>query len=511
VVILLILILQEKCDLKTIVEAAAAIKRPEKVLQYGEGNFLRAFVDWQIDILNEKTDFNGNVILLQPIERGMAERIREQRGLYTTVLRGVRDGKTVEEYRTINSVGRCLNVYAQYGEYMKCAEIPELRFVVSNTTEAGIAYNCGDRPDDMPPRSFPGKVTAFLYRRFEFFHGDPAKALVFIPCELIDKNGDKLRELVTLYAEEWALGAPFLAWLESCDFCNSLVDRVVSGYPKDEAEAICQKTGYTDKLLVAAEVFHLWVIETKKDYRAELPLAAAGLNVVWTDDMSFYRTRKVRILNGAHTLSVPAAFLYGLDTVAECIGDPLILALIKKGIFDEIIPSMTGDTTGDTAELTRYAEDVLERFANPYIKHRLLSITLNSVSKFKTRVLPSLKDYLAKTGKLPPVLVFSLAALIAFYRGGDLADGALTGRRDGAAYPIQDDEDILKTFAALYAGASDAAPEETAQRIARAVLSNTAWWGEDLRAYSGLESAVADNLALILRSGVKAAIERAVG
>jgi tagaturonate reductase len=447
----------------------------------------------------------------------MADVINSQQGLYTTVLRGVQDGKTVEEFRAINSVSRCLNVYTQFEEYFTCAENPDLRFVFSNTTEAGIAYGAGDKLSDTPQRSFPGKVTAFLYHRYEHFHGDPGKVLVFIPCELIDKNGDKLREIVEQYAAEWNLGGGFSAWLGSCGFCNSLVDRIVPGYPKEEAETICKKLGYTDNLLDAAEIFLLWVIESKserssivpkvRDYSAELPFAQAGIDVIWTEDMSFYRTRKVRILNGAHTSGVLAAFLYGLNTVEECIKDPLISAMMKKGIFEEIIPSMAGDT----AALTQYANDVLERFANPYIKHLLLSITLNSVSKFKTRVLPSITGYIARKGRAPEVLSFSLAALIAFYNGTDLADGELKGSRRGEAYPIRDDESVLRRFAALYAEAGNLADSGAAAKITHAVLASADWWGEDLCAVPGLEAAVSGYLAAIGKSGVQAVIEHITG
>jgi tagaturonate reductase len=488
--------------MKKIIEVMEPVPRPEKVLQFGEGNFLRAFVDWQIDIANSKTGFNGNVVVVQPLERGMGDAINAQKGLYTTLLRGVQKGQTIEEFRAIRSVSRCLNPYSRFDEYLRCAENPDLRFVVSNTTEAGIAYNAADRLSDRPPRSFPGKVCAFLFRRFEHFQGDPAKALVFIPCELIDKNGDTLKAIVERYAREWNLGEPFSAWLDSCDFCNSLVDRIVPGYPADEAGAVCEKLGYEDTLLTSAEIFHLWVIESKKDHAGELPLTEAGLNVIWTDDMSFYRTRKVRILNGAHTSGVLAAYLYGLDTVEQCVKDPLISKMMRKAVFDEIIPSMEGNA----AELTQYAGDVFERFANPYIKHLLLSISLNSVSKFKTRVLPSLTGYTAKTGRLPPVLVFSLAALIAFYQGGGLAGRELRGSRNGAPYPIQDDEEVLKRFAALYA---ETEGDETARahKITRAVLGSAAWWGTDLLALPGLADGVSACLGAIWRSGIRRVIE----
>lgn len=494
-------------QVKHIHETIEPVARPERILQFGEGNFLRAFVDWMVDIANEKTDFNGNVAIVQPLERGMADMINAQKGLYTTVLRGVHEGKEVSDLRAIRCVSRCLNAYSGYEDYMALADSPELRFVVSNTTEAGIAWADGERLEDRPQASFPGKVTAFLYRRWRHFRGDASKGLVFIPCELIDKNGDKLRELTLAHAAEWKLEPAFVAWVENdCDFCNSLVDRIVPGYPKDEAPALCERAGYRDDLFAAAEIFHLWVIETKRDYRAEFPLAAAGLNVIWTEDMSFYRTRKVRILNGTHTMIVAAAFLAGLDAVDECMKDKTVRSFLEMGLFGEIIPSMDGNVD----ELTGYAKDVLERFANPWIKHLLLSISLNSVSKFKTRDLPSLTGYIAKRGTVPPALAFSLAALIAFYEGVGPANGELSGTRKGIRYPIKDDLPVLERFAALYAVKDSGAPAARATRITRAVLSETAWWGENLTALPGLEAAVSAGLEAIWTVGAHAALESLV-
>ena len=489
--------------MRTIVETKGNVYRPERVLQYGEGNFLRAFADWMIDVANEKTGFDGNVVLVQPIERGLAETINAQKGLYTTVLRGVQNGSTVEELRCVNSVSRCLNPYTEHDAYLQCAENPDLRFVLSNTTEAGITWCGTDRLEDRPQHSFPGRLTAFLYRRYLHFAGVTEKGLVFIPCELIDKNGERLKEYVYSHAQAWGLEPGFLQWLDTaCDFCNSLVDRIVPGYPRDEAELLLERIGYQDNLLDAAEIFHLWVIETKNDYRTELPLAEAGLNVIWTEDMSFYRTRKVRILNGAHTMTVPAAFLCGLETVEECVNDPLLMRFMRKGIFEEIIPSMAGDE----GQLRGYADDVLERFSNPYIRHMLLSITLNSVSKFKTRNLPSLLSYMHKENKVPPALAFSLAALIAFYQGTAVLEGEMAGNRDGMIYPIRDDLPILSRFAELYQEEDRVA--EKAARITREVLSEGSWWGEDLTAYEGLEENVSKGLAAIWTMGMRKALEQ---
>jgi tagaturonate reductase len=486
--------------MQAITDVKKPVKRPVRVLQYGEGNFLRAFADWKIDILNEKTDFNGNVVIVQPLERGLGDMLNEQQGLYTTVLRGVQGGKTVEEYRTINSVSSCLNPYHEddYTAYMQLASSEDLRFVFSNTTEAGITYHEGDKLQDKPQSSFPGKVCAFLYKRFQAFKGDKNKGLIIIPCELIDKNGDNLKRIVKQYATEWKLEVGFTAWLdEACDFCNSLVDRIVPGYPKAEAQELCSKLGYQDNLLVSAEIFHLWVIECHKEFHEdELPFAKAGLNVIWTDDMSFYRTRKVRILNGAHTLTVLAAYQGGFDTVQQCIADKaLVYPFMHSGIFDEIIPSMDGSKE----MLEKYASDVLERFENPFNPHQLLSISLNSVSKFKTRDLPSLLGYHETYKKLPKRLVFSLAALISFYEGTQFEGTALKGSRDGETYLIQDSPEVLTKFAELY-------KTKDAQAISKAVLSETSWWGTDLSLIEGLHKQVTENLLSIWKDGMKGAL-----
>ena len=467
-------------------------ERPVRILQFGEGNFLRAFVDWIVDLLNEKGDFNGDVMMVQPLKNGMGEMINAQNGIYTTVLRGVQNGKPVEEFRKITSVRGCINPYTEYDEFMKQAENPDLRFFISNTTEAGIAYHEGDKLDDKPQVSYPGKVCAFLYHRYKAFGGAEDKGIIAIPCELIDKNGDNLKRIVKQYAEEWKLEEGFITWLDTaCDFCNSLVDRIVPGYPRAEAEKICEKLGYQDNLLDSAEIFLLWVIECHgKTHEDELPTDKAGVNVVWTDDMSFYRTRKVRILNGTHTMMVLAAYLSGLNTVEECIKSDLIFPMAKKGLFEEIIPSMDGDKK----QLEEYAGDVLERFANPYIVHLLLSISLNSVSKFKTRDLPSM-------------LSFSLASLIAFYEGTEYEGTALKGSRNGEKYLIQDSPEVLEKFQKLYSASYSSAAEKAAV-ITKSVLSDTSWWGEDLTAIAGFEDKVKGYLESIWTDGMAKAIEK---
>ncbi len=491
--------------MQAIQEITTRPNRPIKAIQFGEGNFLRAFIDWQIDILNEKTDFNGDVIMVQPLERGMGDMINAQNGFYTTVLRGIENGKEIEDYRKITSVRGCINAYTDYENYISQADNPDLRFVFSNTTEAGIAYDPSVKLEDKPQKSFPGKVAAFLYRRFKTFGGDASKGLIFIPCELIDKNGDTLKKYVLQHAEAWGLEKEFIDWVNNaCDFCNSLVDRIVPGYPRAEAEKIQEKLGYKDNLLDAAESFLFWAIEYKaKSHEDELPTGKAGLNVVWTDDMTFFRTRKVRILNGAHTMSVLAAYQTGLNTVEECMHSPLISSFMKRGLFDEIIESMDGDKT----LLTSYAGDVLERFQNPYIVHLLLSISLNSTSKFKTRDLPSLLGYIEKKKCLPKVLPFSLAALISFYEGTEIEADYLKGMRNGEVYQIKDSMDVLKKFQELYS-ASYSSVKEKSEKIANAVLSMDAWWGQDLTKVDGLEKVIAEDLESIWTEGMEKAITK---
>ena len=489
--------------MKGIVETVKTVDRPIRVLQFGEGNFLRAFVDWIVDNLNEKAGFDGNVMMVQPLANGMGDMINAQKGLYTTCLRGIQNGKPVEEFRQITSVAGCINPYSDYDAFASQAENPDLRFVISNTTEAGIAYHAGDRLEDRPQVSFPGKLCAFLYRRYKAFGGDASKGLVMIPCELIDKNGDNLRRIVLQYADEWKLEKGFVDWVENaCDFCNSLVDRIVPGYPRAEADAICQKLGYKDNLIDTAEIFHLWVIEChRRSYEDELPTAKAGLNVVWTDDMTFYRTRKVRILNGTHTMMSLAAYLCGIDTVEDSVKSPVVGPFMRDGLFNEIIPSMDGDVE----ELKKYASDVLERFANPYIEHLLLSISLNSVSKFKTRDLPSVLGYVQKTGRLPQHLALSIAALIAFYRGTEFEGDALVGDRNGGKYLIKDSREYLETFASIY-GAQHKCNGCLSKALCDGILTKEDWWGIDLTTIPGLRDAVEGYLVKIFDEGMEAAI-----
>ena len=325
---------------------------------------------------------------------------------YNLFLRGVDNGQVVNERTYIESVSRAINPYTDFDSYMALAENPDLRVIISNTTEAGIEYLGTEKLTDRPAKSYPAKLTQFLYKRFQ----TGLNGFILLPCELTDHNADLLRECVNKYAKLWELGEDFEKWLKKENtFCNTLVDRIVTGYPRDEVEELTKQIGYKDNMIDTGEIFHLWVIEGH--FEEELPFNKAGINVVWTDNVDPYKKRKVRILNGAHTSMVLGAYLYGLETVGECLKDETVCAFLKKCIFEEIVP-----TLGNTETDIKFGEAVLERFSNPFIKHMLLSIALNSVSKFQVRVLPTILEYKEQNGVYPPALTFSMAALIAFYR-----------------------------------------------------------------------------------------------
>ena len=373
----------------------------EKIIQFGEGGFLRGFVDWMLQIVNETTDFEGKVVVVQPIEKGMCDMLSAQNCKYTHICRGSEGVDT----RKIDVISRCIKPYEDFDSYMELAEIPSMRFIVSNTTEAGIVFTTEDKITDTPAVTFPAKVTQLLKKRFDL----GLNGFVFLPCELIDKNGATLKKVILQYSDLWNLGEDFKNWVENDNiFCNTLVDRINTGFPRDEKIDL----GYEDNMLNTSEYFHLWVIDGYKDLCTEIPFDKCDLNVSVTENLEMYRTRKVRILNGAHTSLVPYALLEGFDTVKSCVDNEKMLAHIKSCVFDEIIPTL--DLPKE--ELIEYANSVITRFSNPYIKHYLSSIALNSVSKFKVRVLPSILEYIKRYDKMPETLIFSFAKLIDFYR-----------------------------------------------------------------------------------------------
>lgn len=470
---------------------------PERVLQFGEGNFLRAFVDYFIDVLNEKTGFDSKVVLCQPIAPGLADMINEQEGLYTLFLRGFENGKRVNAKRVISCVSRCLNPYKDYEAVLKCAENPDLRYIACNTTEAGITYDPACQFTDVPANSYPGKLTQFLYRRFEAFGKEPGKGFVILSCELIDNNGKELEKCVLEYAKQWNLGEEFTSWIKAENiFCSTLVDRIVTGYPRNEAAAICEESGYQDNLIDTGEIFGFWVIEGPESLKKELPFEEAGLPVMICGDHKPYKQRKVRILNGAHTSFVLGAYLAGQDIVRNCMDDEVICGFMNKTIYDEIIPTLTLPEE----ELKSFAASVTERFKNPFIDHALLAISLNSTSKWKARVMPSLKGYVEKTGNLPKCITASFAFYIAFYRGQKLTEEGLVAQRPaGNEYMVKDDQPILQFY---YDHRND-----DASGLAHGVCSNIDFWGEDLSAIDGFETAVAGYLKEIEEKGAYAVMK----
>lgn len=472
------------------------ITRPVKILQFGEGNFLRGFVDYMIDIANEEGVFDGSIAIVKPISYGSLESFHKQECQYSVSLRGLEDGKPKVINRIIGSITEAVGAYEDYDDYMTYAKVESLRFIVSNTTEAGIVYDENDRFEDNPPRSYPGKLTKLLYERYIYFNKDKNKGLIILPCELIENNGKRLKECVNNLAKGWELDNEFVDWVnESCVFCNTLVDRIITGFPYDEAEEYWRTAGYEDKLIVCGELFGLWVIESDVDISNEFPLDKAGLPVIFTKDIKPYREQKVRILNGAHTSLVAASFLSGNDTVKESMDDELIREFVMTTIFSEVIPNLTLPRS----DLEDFATKVIERFENPFIKHSLLSISLNSVSKWKSRCLPSFKDYYTAIGRIPAYLTFSLAALISLYRGKLHNKEALVGYRDGIEYRIMDDKQVMEFF--------DGSENRDDFKLANEFLENESFLGEDMTKYPGLADAIGNYLGQIRKQGMRKVLE----
>ena len=434
----------------------------ETILQFGTGNFLRGFADSFIDSLQKQGLYDGKIVIVSPTDSETVQKINAQNGKYHLILRGIDNGKEVCEQTEINAVSRAVNPYRDFSAFLSLSENPDLRFIISNTTEAGISFDETCQATDKPAASFPGKLTQFLYRRYQ--NGLPG--FVIFACELIDNNGRELQNCVLQYAEKWELGDDFIRWIEAENrFCNTLVDRIVTGFPKDEAEEIFAEIGFRDALLDTAEPYHLWVIEG--DFEKELPLQKGGFNIIWTDDVSPYKKMKVRILNGSHTSLVFPSLLCGVESVGESLKDGLLNEYLHTCLFDYILP-----TLGETQENRQFALAVLERFANPYIRHLWKSISLNSVSKFTARVLPTITDYQEKNKSLPKPLVFSLACLIKYYKENEPSDSK-------AAVDYIKTHDIGE------------------------ILSNADLWGADL---SGMTDLVNESLAQIENNGIREAI-----
>jgi tagaturonate reductase len=457
-------------------------KFPIKVVQFGEGNFLRAFVDYAFQRLNNELDFNAGIAMVQPLENGMIDMINDQDGLYTLFLNGIKKGEKIQDIELITNVVAGVNPYKNYADFLDLAKEEELQFIISNTTEAGIEYIESDTPEMKPPTAFPARLTVLLHERFKHFNGDLAKGLTIIPCELINHNAYTLKEIILKYCDLWKLDETFKTWiLEACTFHNTLVDRIVPGYPRNEIEEYNNKLSYQDNLIVTAEPFFLWVIEGGDELRAKLPFHKTNLNVKIVDDMQPFRTLKVRILNGAHTAMVPFSLLFGNETVKQTVdGD------FTGKFVNSIIEEINGTLQMDKNEILAYSEEVMDRFKNPFIKHALSDIALNSISKFKVRVLPSLLQYYNDHKQLPTNLTFAFACLIQFYKGN----------WNGKALPIKDTPEIVAEFKSAW-------ELSNLEAVTNAILSNVEFWGEDLTTINGLSEDIVFALSEIEANGLE--------
>ena len=470
-------------------------KAPEKVMQFGEGNFLRAFVDDFIDIANEKAGFNGKVVLVQPIAQGLTELINKQEGLYTLYLRGSEKGVKVDDKRVISAVSRCINPYGEWDKVLEMAKSDDLEIIVSNTTEAGIVHDTESAFDQAPPVSFPAKLTRLLYERFTA----SKPGIVMLSCELIDNNGKELLKCVNQYIDDWKLSEDFRRWVnEKNIFCSTLVDRIVPGRIRDpkEIEALAAANGYDDPLTDVGEVFGIWVIEGPDGLEDRLPFKKAGVPVIVVPDVTPYKKRKVRILNGAHTGFVLGAYLAGYDIVRDCMHDNTILGYMNQMLYDEVIPTLPLDKK----DLEDFAQAVQDRFNNPFVNHELMSISLNSTSKWRARNMPTFLDYVEEKGALPPCLTTSFAAYVAFYSNDiqELNDKGLVCRRPkGNEYTVSDDRWVLEFY---YAHRNDS-PEN----LIHAVMTNTEMWGQDLTEVPGFEKEAVRILKQIREEGTLAA------
>lgn len=450
---------------------------PTKVIQFGEGNFMRAFIDWQLQQMNKQRLFNGKAAIVQPLSQGLGNLMKEQDYLYTVILEGLMDGEVINESEIITSVETAINPYEDWEAYLALAENDAAEFIISNTTEAGIQYNPKDTLENAPQQSFPAKLTALLYKRFQL----NKTGFTIIPCELIDRNGERLREIVLTYANDWQLGDDFIDWLKTKNtFCCSLVDRIVPGYPRETAEELNEKHGYMDKLMVKAEPFLLWVIEGPEKLKDSLPLEKAGLNVIVTSDMTPYRERKVHLLNGPHTAMVPLALLAELDTVESVMTDKDFQRFVDNLFKDELIPVLSLPEE----ELVEYSEQIKERFLNPFANHQLSAISLNSVSKFQARLLPVFLQYVKKMQTLPSYMTAALAALILSYRGDRITP--------------QDDAEVISVIQSAW---------NQPETAVSSILSQETLWGQDLTAVPGLVSQVETNCAVIEKHGARALIQ----
>lgn len=466
-------------------------ERKIKIMQFGEGNFLRAFVEWIIQDLNDKGAIDAGVAVVQPMPFGRVNELAAQDGLYTLRLEGIDNGENVKKSQVIDVIGDCINPFTEYEKFLKYGESEDLQVIISNTTEAGIAVDPEDTDFTNCPKSYPGKLLALLKRRYDHFKGDMGKGLAIIPCELIDDNGDELYRCLTELAKINKMDAKFIEWMQKANhFTSTLVDRIVPGYPRNEIEAIQKETGYIDNNVVKGEIFHLWVLKKEPHVQKVLPADKTGLNVIFADDIHPYKQRKVKILNGSHTAMVPVAYLCGIDTVGEAVSDPVIGKFVRDFVFEEVNPTIALPQD----QMIAFANSVIERYRNPYIRHELMSIALNSTTKFKTRLLPTLVDYIKIKGKLPNRLLFAFAALVEFHKG----------KRGNEDIALKDDPAYLAKWKELWSGFGG-----DYNKLAKDALGWIEAWDTDMNGlHPEITATVAKYLKAIDTEGMRTALER---
>lgn len=472
---------------------------PEKIIQFGEGNFIRAFIDWMIYKMNKNKMYTGSVVAIQPTPHGkVVGKLNAQDGLFTTILRGIENGQKLDNREIINSISRGINPYTNWQDVLKCAENPDIEIVFSNTTEAGLKYNPDDTMQMEPPLSYPAKLTLYLYHRYQHFNGDIHKGMYIIPCELLEDNGVLLKNIILKYVKQWQLPDEFKSWVENNNkFYNTLVDRVVSGYPKDEIVQLTKELNYEDQLIACGEPFHFFAIEGDKSLNDKLPLLNSNLNVVIEDNITKYRQRKVRILNGGHTANVPASYLAGLDTVAQMMSDDITGKFVRQTLRNTILPSISLDKD----MLTDFAEATIERFQNPFIKHYLQSILLNCTDKFKVRVLPSILEYHEKYHTFPNNLCFSFAAYIYLYKTQKVDNNFFYIEHNGEECTLQDDAEAVRKLTTawkIYESTLD-----SAKKVVSQILSDETLWNINLNQYPELITSVSNYLYEIDTKGTK--------
>ncbi|MBD5584037.1 MAG: tagaturonate reductase [Clostridia bacterium] len=465
-------------------------QRKIKIMQFGEGNFLRAFVEWIIQDLNDKGAISSDVVLVQPMPFGRVKELGDQDGLYTLRLEGIDGGKKVKNSQVINVVGDCLNPFTDYDKFLAYGESEDLEIIISNTTEAGIAVDPTDTDFTVCPKSYPGKLLALLKRRYDKFKGAKDKGLAIIPCELIDNNGDELYRCLTELAKINKMDKKFIEWMQTANhFTSTLVDRIVPGYPRNEIEDIQKETGYIDNNVVKGEIFHLWVLKKEAHVQKVLPADSTGLNVIFADDIKPYKQRKVKILNGSHTAMVPVAYLCGIDTVGEAVNDEVIGKFVREFVFEEVNPTI--DLPQD--QMTAFANSVIERYQNPFIRHELMSIALNSTTKFKTRLLPTLLDYVRIKGELPKRLLFAYSALVTFHKG----------KRGEEDIKLADDPAYLAKWEELWTNFNG-----DYDKLAKDVLGWTEAWDMDMNTiHPEITATVAKYLKAMNTKGMRATVE----